>query len=43
MLRPVLKSRAAAPEATANGHSIGAVTVETPTEPVPGFVMPTAL
>src|SRR5260370_4106932 len=28
LLAPVLKSRAAAPEATANGHSIGPVTVE---------------
>jgi len=43
LLAPVLKSRAAAPEATANGHSIGPVTVETPTEPVPGFVMPSSL
>jgi hypothetical protein len=43
MLAPVLKARAAAPEAVANGHSIGPVEVVTPTEPVAGFVMPSAL
>jgi len=43
MLKPVLNARAAAPEATANGHNIGPVTVETPTEPVEGFVLPSSL
>lgn len=39
----VVASRDAAPAATANGHNIGPVLVETPTEPVPGFVLPTQL
>jgi hypothetical protein len=43
LLAPVLKARAAAPLATANGHSIGPVEVVTPTEPVAGFVLPSAL
>jgi hypothetical protein len=43
MLKPVLNARVAAPEATANGHSIGPVAVETPTEPVQGFVLPSSL
>jgi hypothetical protein len=43
MLAPVVNARAAAPVATANGHSIGPVKVEAPTEPVPGFVLPSAL
>ena len=43
VLKPVLNARAAAPEATANGHNIGPVTVETPTEPVEGFVLPSSL
>ena len=43
MLQPVLRARAAAPEASANGHNIGPVAVETPTEPVEGFVLPSNL
>jgi hypothetical protein len=38
-----VNARAAAPEATADGHNIGPVPVVTPTEPVPGFVLPSAL
>jgi hypothetical protein len=43
LLAPVRQARAAAPDATANGHNIGPVKVETPTEPVPGFVLPSKL
>jgi hypothetical protein len=43
MLAPVVNARADAPPAFANGHSIGPVKVEAPTEPVPGFVLPSAL
>jgi hypothetical protein len=43
LLAPVKASRAEAPLATANGHSIGPVKVVTPTEPVPGFVLPANL
>jgi hypothetical protein len=43
MLGPVAHARAAAPEASANGHSIGPVEVVAPTEPVAGFVMPASL
>jgi len=43
MLKPVVKARAAAPEAVADGHSIGPVEVTASSEPVPGFVLPSAL
>jgi len=43
LLAPVLNARPAAPVATADGHSIGPVKVEAPTEPVSGFVLPSAL
>jgi hypothetical protein len=43
LLKPVVAARAEAPEATANGHSIGPVPVITPTQPVEGFVLPSNL
>jgi hypothetical protein len=43
MLKPVVAARPEAPQASANGHSIGPVKVVAPTEPVPGFVLPSQL
>src|SRR5437588_6453016 len=43
LLRPVVTARQAAPPASANGHDIGPVSVETSTQPVEGFVLPSAL
>jgi hypothetical protein len=43
MLQPVLAARPVAPEATANGHSIGPVAVVAETEPVAGFKLPSEL
>ncbi len=43
LLLPVKNGRVDVPVASANGHSIGPVQVETPTEMVPGFVLPSQL
>jgi len=43
MLRPVLDARPQAPLATANGHSIGPVTVICANRAGAGFVLPSQL
>jgi|SRR5579864_1140184 len=43
LLTPVVRARTAAPDAVADGHSIGPVAVNTESEPVPGFVLPSSL